>query len=128
MRTKHLLSASALVLGMPGLFLLFAPDLALSALGGSPDPTGQLFVQVAGGMCIALGVNNWMARGSVIGGIYVRPLLMGNLCAFATAGLSLLNAPKPLSGHPVLLVIAAVLLLCFVAFGRLMFIHPGDKH
>ena len=124
MPTKLLLSIAALVLGLPGLFLLFAPDAALATFGSTPDPAAELFTQLAGGLAAAMGIHNWMARGAAIGGIYGRPLLMGNLCAFFTAGLSLLKAPDPLAGHPVVIAMAGLLLLCGAAFGRLLFVHP----
>lgn len=128
MSTKLLLSISALILGLPGVFLLFAPDIALASLGGISDPTALLLVQIAGGLAVALGMNNWMARGTVMGGIYGRPLLVANLCAFFTAGLSMAKAPEPLVGQPVVVALAIVLLLCGLAFGRLLFVHPGGKH
>lgn len=124
MPTKLILSIAALVLGLPGLFLLFAPDVALATCGSTPDPAAELFTQIAGGFAGAFGITNWMARGTAIGGIYGRPLLMGNLCAFFTTGLSLLKAPDPLAGHPVVIAMAVVLLLCGAAFGRSLFTHP----
>ncbi len=124
MPTKVLLSIAALVIGLPGLFLLFAPDEALAWFGSAADPAAQLFTQLAGGFATAIGINNWMARGSAIGGVYGRPLLVGNLVAFFTAGLSLLKAPGPLSGHPAVIAVAVLMLLCGAGFGRLLFVHP----
>lgn len=124
MSSKFLLSAAALVLGIPGLFLLFAPDVALLHFGTTADPAAQLFTQLAGGFAVAIGINNWMARGMAIGGIYGRPLLMANLCTLFTAGLSIVKAPGALGGRPVLLVVAVLLLLCGAAFGRLLFTQP----
>lgn len=124
MSTKLLLSIAALVLGAPGSFLLFAPDLALGALGSGPDAAAELLAQVAGVLAIALGVNNWMARGAAIGGIYGRPLLMANLLAFFSSGLALLKAQEGLAGHPAVIIMAVLLLLCGLGFGRLLFISP----
>lgn len=127
MPTKLLLSIAALVLGLPGLFLLFAPDVTLAYFGSAADPAAQLFTQLAGGFAAAIGINNWMARGAAIGGIYGRPLLMANLCAFFTAGLALLKAPAPLAGHPAVITLTVLLLLCGAAFGRSFFTHPEDR-
>ena len=125
MSSKLLLSIAACILGLPGVFLLFAPDLALASLGGNPLPEAQLFAQLAGGLALALGINNWMARGAVIGGIYGRPLLMTDLCAFFITGLGLLKAPGAFGAQPIVIAAGLLYLLCGLAFGRLLFTHPG---
>lgn len=123
MRTKMLLSIAAVVLGIPGLALLFAPDIAVDLLGGT-GAASALLAQLAGGMAIALAVNDRMARGTLMGGIHGRPLLVANLCAFTISGLSLLKADAPPAARP-WLVGTGVLLLAFAAmFGRLLFVHP----
>ena len=125
MSSKLLLSIAAFLLGLPGVFLLFAPDLALTSLGGTAMPVAELFTQLAGGLAVALGINNWMARGAAIGGIYGRPLLITDLCAFVTAGLGLLKAPSGMPGNAGLITLGVLLLLCGSAFGRLLFKQPG---
>lgn len=125
MSSKLLLSIAAFILGLPGIFLLFAPDLALASIGGNPLPDAQLFTQLAGGLAFALGINNWMARGAVIGGIYGRPLLMTDLCAFFIMGLGLLKAPGELGSQPIVIAAGVLYLLCGLAFGRLLFRHTG---
>ncbi len=124
MPAKLLLTIASCILGAPGVFLLFAPDLALSSLGGIPSPQAQLFTQLAGGLAMALSINNWMARGAAIGGIYGRPLLMTDLCAFFIIGLGLVKAPRELAGHPIIIAVGVLFLLCGLAFGRLLFKHP----
>lgn len=124
MRTKMLLSIAAVVLGIPGLALLFAPDSAVGLLGGGTGAASALLAQLAGGLAIALAVNDRMARGTLLGGIHGRPLLVANLCAFTISGLSLLKADTPPAARP-WLVGTGVLLLAFAAmFGRLLFVHP----
>lgn len=93
-------------------------------MDGSAEPAATLLAQIAGGFAMALGFNNWLARGAAIGGIYGRPLLMANLLAFFSSGLALLKAPAELAGHPVVVIMAVLLLLCGLGFGRLLFISP----
>ena len=125
MSSKLLLTFAAFLLGVPGVFLVFAPDIALASLGGDPLPEAQLFTQLAGGLALALGINNWMARGAAIGGIYGRPLLMTDVCAFFITGLGLLKAPGAVGSHPIVVTAGVLFLLCGLAFGRLLFTHPG---
>lgn len=123
MSTKLLLTATALLLALPGLFLLFAPDAALAALGGGDGAAPQLMAQLAGAMALALAVNNWMARGAALGGIYGRPLLVADLAAMLTAGLVLVKAETPGGGlYP--MAFGVVFLVLVAAFGRLLFTGP----
>jgi hypothetical protein len=123
MSTKVLLSATALLFGLPGLFLLFAPDVILVSLGEPVAKVPLLMCQLAGAMAFAMAVNNWMARGAAIGGIYGRPLLVANLAAMLTCGFSLVNA-EALAHGPAPTVVGVVFLLFAAAFGRLMFAGP----
>lgn len=124
MSNKILLTIAALVIGLPGLFLFFAPEEILGSLGWSAEPSAALFAQITGTLACAIGLNNWMARGATIGGIYGRPLLLLNLFAFFSAGLSLLKASFTLNTHVPLLVVGVIWLLCGLAFGRLLFVPP----
>ena len=70
---------------------------------------------------------NWMARGNIIGGIYSRPVAVGNLIHFAIAALAMV---KLLVHHPdrgplwaITLVYAALAL----GFGAVVFRSPAPR-
>ncbi|NNF04274.1 MAG: hypothetical protein HKN17_07390 [Rhodothermales bacterium] len=75
-RTRIIMTAAALVLGSVGLALLFAPHETSVYVSGSAtsEAAGQL---VSAGF-LALAVVNWIGRGAVYGGIYGRPIVLGN--------------------------------------------------
>ncbi len=81
--TRFLMSASALVLGLLGLVTTFAPDYVLSSFGAPPTPALLLVTQVLGALYVGFAGLNWMARGNLIGGMYSRPVAIGNRCVLA---------------------------------------------
>lgn len=91
MHTRILMSFSALVLAVFGLAGTFAPQEMLTHFGASGDRYSVLSVQVFGAAYIGFAMLNWMARENLIGGIYSRPVAMGNFLHFTVAGLALLR-------------------------------------
>lgn len=89
MNTRILMTTSSLVLGLAGLFGLFAPDTVVALLGLPPAAPLSVMVQLLGTGYYALAFLNWMARGSTIGGIYARPISMANLVHFLCGSLVL---------------------------------------
>ena len=77
--THVLMSASALTLGLLGLTTTFAPDFVLSSLGAPVSPALLLMIQILGALYMGFAALNWMARDNLIGGIYSRPVAIGNL-------------------------------------------------
>lgn len=119
---RAILTASALILIVLGTIGLFGADeLAHSLLGGAG--AGEAVIQVAAGGLLGFAVVNWMSRGNRIGGIYMRPLALGNLLLFTVAGLSVGKALR--SGELPAVTIAPALAFCglALAFGWLAFGH-----
>jgi hypothetical protein len=64
---------------------------------------------------------NWMSKSNLIGGIYNRPVAVGNATHFFIAALALSKfSPKSL----ILIVVAIVYSLFAIAFGLILFTHP----
>jgi len=78
--TRVIMMASSGALFVAGVALLFAPDETLRALGLAEGSavTGQ----VLGALYLGAAAANWVARGSMIGGIYARPLTVANFVHF----------------------------------------------
>ena len=115
---------SALAIGVAGLALSFLPEEILSHYGADSEWGSELVLQVAGAAYVGFAVMNWMARDVLIGGIYSRPLTMGNLAHFLVVALTLLKVL--LDGHlrVDVIVASAVFTLFAVWFGFLAFTHP----
>jgi hypothetical protein len=91
LNTKILLTVSTLFLGTIGLGLSFLPIEALNILHLKTSQTSALIMQLLGALYLGFGMMNWMAKGSIIGGIYNKPLVIGNLMHFAVGAITLLK-------------------------------------
>ena len=91
MNTKSLMTLSAMILAMIGISLIFLPNEILDYLELSVSETLQLLMQIIGSLYFALAILNWMSKGSLIGGIYGRPIAMANLTHFVIAGFALIK-------------------------------------
>ncbi|MCW5873556.1 MAG: hypothetical protein KIS88_02805 [Anaerolineales bacterium] len=128
MNSRILMTASAVLLGLAGIVLTFAPELALGQLGLPASAMALLLGQVVGGLYFGLAMLNWMLKDSVIGGIYNRPALVANLSHFVIAGLAILRQALGGGTQPALLwAAAAVYTLLGVGFGLLLLRHPVQK-
>ena len=121
--TRMLMRASAVVLGVLGASATFLPQEILVRAGTSSVGFSGVLVQLAGALYLGFAMLNWMSQGSVMGGIYGRPVAIGNLAHFTIGALALLKLV--LSEQRVVeLVIGAAVYTAFavafaiVAFGR----------
>jgi hypothetical protein len=84
-------TASALVSGVVGVALTFAPQEVLAAAGADPQPPLVVLAQFGGAMSLAWAILDWMSRGQRLGGIYNRPLAQANMLHFLMASLALVK-------------------------------------
>lgn len=113
--------ASALVLGLAGVAASFAPAELLIAWGAPATEQTVLLVQLLGAFYFAFAFLNWTAKGVMIGGIYARPVSLGNFLHFALGALAL--AKQEFFHHlGVPVVVALVVYAVFaILFGALVF-------
>ena len=78
-KTKWLLSSSAVVMGFLGLAGTFLPEEISKILGIDPSPVTLILLQIIGGLYLGFAMLNWFTRSSLIGGIYNKPVVLGNL-------------------------------------------------
>ena len=123
MHTRVLMSISAAFLGGIGLSLSFLPQETLGALGVPPLTALVILVQVTGALCLGFAIMNWMARGVLMGGIYSRPLAIGNFLHFAVVAVTLL---KTMTALDTILVVAVAAVYTVLAawFGLVLFTSP----
>lgn len=124
MSTHVLMIAGAVVPGVPGLVATFAPEMVLRAAGVQPSPMLMVLVQLLGAAWMGIAILNWMTRHGVIGGIYSRPLVVGNLLHCTAAGLALAKALPALPAPPWLWGLAVAYLALAVGFGFALLRHP----
>lgn len=79
MKTKWLLSSSAVMMGLLGLAGTFIPDEISKLLGIDPSPITLILLQIIGGLYLGFALLNWFTRSALIGGIYNKPVVLANL-------------------------------------------------
>jgi hypothetical protein len=124
MNTRLLMTASALVLALLGLPCIFTPDMVLKELTGSTSGAAELLVQVMGALYLGFAGLNWMGRANLIGGIYGRPVAIGNLMHFLVAAIALLKFAPQASPPAPMWVLAAIYAILAMAFGLVVFGNP----
>ncbi len=125
MRTTALMTLSALFMGILGIAASFMPQEILTGLGTVPNTSTTLLVQAAGALYLGFAILNWMARNVMIGGIYARPVALGNLFHFLV--ISLAGWKAVASGALASKVLLATCCICAVFavwFGIVLFTHP----
>lgn len=125
MNTKLLMASSAAFMAILGLAASFLPQEIMVRLGSSPVGVGVLVVQVTGALYLGFAILNWMARTNLIGGVYGRPVALGNFLHFAVVTLALLKALMGGQRAPEVVVGAVVYSVFAVWFGLVLFTHPG---
>ncbi|MGA8806496.1 MAG: hypothetical protein WB973_01375 [Thermoanaerobaculia bacterium] len=126
MKTRALLAASAVFLGIAGVAALFAPDEILRAAGIPSSPFLPSLVQLCAALLFGFAMTNWMIKGSRVGGIYNRPIALGNLVHVMIGAITLDRFA--LHGHEAwpLLAFATIYTLFAVGFGVVVFGGAGD--
>lgn len=125
--TRLLMSSSAAFLAVLGVVASFLPREIVSAIGVSPGWFTELVIQLAAAAWMGFAVLNWAARGTLLGGIYGRPIALGNFAQFAVGAVTLLKVGAHLRETVVLVPLAALYALFAIWFGYVLF-GPGPSH
>jgi hypothetical protein len=125
MNTKILMTVSALLLCIVGIVLSFAPQELAAYFSADGSSLGNgLILQILGAVYFAFGMINWTAKANLIGGIYSRPIAIGNLTHFTIGALALLKAYSRGQEEIIVLIAAITYTLFAILFGMVFFTHP----
>ena len=91
MNIKILMTSSALFLATIGILLSFLPNEIVEYLNVEPNIITILFLKIMSALYLGFGILNWMAKGTLIGGIYNRPIAIGNLMHFGVGAIALVK-------------------------------------
>lgn len=114
---------SAAFMAVAGLVLSFLPAETLAAAGVEPVAVLVVFAQVTGALYLGFAILNWSARGILIGGIYARPVGLGNFMHFAVVAATLVKAAT-VAATPVLVGLAAFYTVLGAWFAAVVFTSP----
>jgi Fe2+ transport system protein B len=111
-------------MGACGITGLFMPHELLRTIGIAPVGILPVLVQLLAALLFAFAMVNWMARGSLIGGIYNRPVAIGNLTHFGVGALTLAKAVASGARATAVVIFACLYVVFAVAFAMLFFRSP----
>ena len=113
MKTKFLMTSSALFYGIIGTLLLFLPIEIAEYLSIEPTIITILFLQILSIIYLGFGILNWTAKGSLIGGIYNKPIVLGNLLHFAVGAIELIKVIFNIQAHKEIIIFLTVFYVIF---------------
>lgn len=112
-----------------GISLEFAPHEILNYFEvSSAGSITALFVQLTGALYLGFAMMNWMAKAVLIGGIYARPLAVGNFSHFLIGALALLKYAYAVPNLWIVWALAVIYSLLAILFGIVFFTHPLRKN
>jgi hypothetical protein len=126
MNTKIILTACALFLGLIGIGLTFLPNEILKYLQIESNQIMVIFMQLLGALYLGFAMLNWMAKGSTIGGIYNRPIAIGNFMHFGVGAMALLKIAFSVKEFKEVIIPLAIVYTIFaVCFGYIFRANPS---
>lgn len=123
MHTRYLMILSAALMAIIGIAFSFLPQEVLGLHGTVPDTATVMLVQMAGAAYLGFAMLNWMARGILMGGIYAKPVAIGNALHFMMVAIMLVKAAFTFGAVP-LMISAAVFSTFAIWFGYVLFRPP----
>jgi hypothetical protein len=113
MKTKLLMTSSALFFGIIGILLSFLPNEIAEYLSVEPTIITILFLQILGAIYLGFGILNWTAKGTLIGGIYNKPIALGNLMHFIVGAITLVKVISNVKTHTDIIIFLTVFYVIF---------------
>lgn len=124
MNTRIIMIASSVFMGAAGLLLSFLPQEILAYFSENSNEQITIFFQLLGAIYFAFAFLNWTAKGSILGGIYGRSIVIGNFTHFMIGALTLLKGFSAFNDIIVMWVVTGLYVVFASMFGLIMFTHP----
>lgn len=117
------MTAASFMLGVTGIALSFFPQEISMILHAHITTTLTIILQLLGALYFGFAMLNWMAKETLLGGIYGKPIVAGNVIHFVIGALALI---KVLSQDQRLIVLVASIVYAVFAvmFSVVMYRNP----
>lgn len=118
---------STAYLGISGLGLTFIPEEIAKYFSAGTNTTSILFLQILGSLYLGFAMLDWMTKNNLIGGIYSRPLVIGNLVHFLVSSFALLKIIGEYSGsnYSIILILTIIYCVFTLCFGYVFMTNPS---
>ncbi|RZK56339.1 MAG: hypothetical protein EOO91_12325 [Pedobacter sp.] len=121
MNTKILMTVSSITMLVIGVVCSFLPNEILKSIGVDDAGILPLIIQILGAIYFGFGFLNWTAKANLIGGIYSRPVAIGNLIHYVVSSLAMIKFFMAHTDMKFLLVPIAIYLIFSILFGKVVF-------
>ncbi len=118
MNTKILMISSSIFLASIGILLTFLPNEIIFSLGLA---TTTVSLQLMGALYLGFAMINWMAKGAPIGGIYNKPIAIGNLMHFGVGAIALVKIVSNIHAHSEIIISLTVVYVIFASLFAYVF-------
>lgn len=127
MNTRALMMISAIFLAVNGFGFTFFPNEIAGLLINDDNYILILILQILGALYLGFSILNWTAKSSLIGGIYNKPILIGNLLHFFTASMTLIKLTPGFQDNQLIFSYTIIYSLFTLSFGYVFFTNPSLK-
>jgi len=117
---------SAILMILTGIAFTFLPHEIMQVFSIDSGGHLPLLLQMLGALYFSFGMLNWMAKGNIIGGIYSRPIAIGNAAHFFIGCMALLKYASQVN-EIAIWAAGVVYLILAILFGKVLFTHPGKQ-
>lgn len=114
-------------MGAMGIAGTFLPHEIIAWADVPPNAIAAVLVQLLAALLFGLGMANWMARGSLIGGIYNRPLAVANLAHFVIGMFALAKALIDGQRAGLIYVLAPIYIVFAIGFAIVLRRSPNPQ-
>ena len=119
------MTTSAIFLAIIGALLSFLPNEIATYFNVESNLITILFLQIMSALYLGFGILNWMAKGTLIGGIYNRPIAIGNLMHFGVGAIALVKVVSNIETHSEIIIsLTAVYLIFALLFAYVFKTNP----
>jgi len=127
MNTKIVMTTSAFFMGVIGVLLSFLPNEIANYLSIEPNSITILFFMLLSSLYLGFGMLNWMAKGTLIGGVYNRPIAIGNLMHFGVGAIALVKVISNIQSQlEIVISLAAVYVIFAMLFAYIFITNPTE--
>ena len=121
MNTKLLMTSSAVSLAMIGLACSFIPHEILAYFGVVDLAIFPLILQILGALYLGFALLNWTAKANLIGGIYSKPVAIGNFMHYMVGSLALFKFFIAHTDLNLILISTVIYTIFALLFGKVTF-------
>ena len=124
MNTKLLMTSSAVSLAITGLACSFIPHEILAYFDIVDLAIFPLILQILGALYLGFALLNWTAKANLIGGIYSKPVAIGNFMHYVVGSLALFKFFIVHTDLNLILIPTVIYTIFALLFGKVTFGNP----